>query len=394
MSRLRWTRRIHDNARALGAEAIPLLLGALAALSAAWLGFLAVLWRRFRLVDPSGEVYRVALSRPDHEIALLRYRPEAPAHAEPVILCHGLAANRFNLDFFEDGSGSDRRSLARYLARRGFDVWLLELRGTGLARVPKGADWSIDDEVEEDLPTAIEAVLRETGAQRLFWVGHSKGGIMQYLLQGRRRPGHEKVAGLVAIGSPGTVEYQRAGVAGLVLVGRLLTSVLDRIPMRLLAVPLLPFAELIHFLGRRVLRVIDALDARVLRRLFANLPADISRGVANQLMEWVSEPERTLVGLEDASLREVRVPMLLVAGSLDPLAPPPAVEHVARRVGSSDVTFRVMGRAHGAAVEYGHGDLIIGDHAPEEVFPMVGDWLGARATPAPAGAAAIERGVP
>lgn len=370
---------MHDNAGALGADAVLLLLGALAALFGSWVGVLALLWRRFRMVDPRGEVHRVPLSTPDHEVAFLRYEPEVPTFREPVILCHGLAANRFNLDFFDDGTGSDRRSLARYLARRGFDVWVLELRGTGLARVPKGADWSIDDEVEEDLPAAIDAVLRETGAERLLWVGHSKGGIMQYLHQGRRRPGHEKVAGLVAIGSPGTVEYQRAGVAGLILVGRFLTLFLDRIPMRLLAVPLLPFAELIHFLGRRVLRVIDALDARVLRRLFANLPADISRGVANQLMEWVSEPERTLVGLEDHSLRGVQVPLLLIAGSLDPLAPPPAVEHVAQRVGSTDVTFKVMGRAHGSAVEYGHGDLIIGDHAPDEVFPLVGDWLSVRA---------------
>lgn len=331
------------------------------------------------MVDPRGEVFRIPLPSPDHEIAFLRYRPEETRFAEPVILCHGLAANRFNMDFFEDGTGSDRRSFARYLSRRGFDVWILELRGTGMARVPKGADWSIDDEVEEDLPTAIETVLTETGAERLFWVGHSKGGIMQYLLQGRKRPGHEKVAAMVTLGSPGTVEYQRRSVRPLLWFGRILTRFLSRIPMRLLAVPLLPFAEVIHFIGRRVLRVIDALDPRVLRRLFANLPADVSRGVANQLIDWVAEPDRTLTGLEDRSLEEVRLPMLLVAGSLDILAPPRAVEHVVQRVGSPDVTFRVMGREHGDQVEYGHGDLIIGDHAPEEVFPMVGDWLAARA---------------
>ena len=363
----------------MGPELILLLLGALAAISASWVGWLAILVRRLRMVDPSGELFRFPLPSAGQEIAFLRYRPETLTFAEPVILCHGLAANRFNLDFFDDGAGSDRRSLARYLSRLGFDVWILELRGTGLARVPPGADWTIDDELEEDIPAALDAVLAESGAERVLWVGHSKGGIMQYLFQGRKRPGYEKVAAMVAIGSPGTVLHQVRSVRPLIWLGRGLTLMLSRIPIRLLAVPLLPFVGIIHFVGRRVLKLIDALDPEVLRRLFANLPADVSRGVANQLMDWASAPERTLYGLEDDALKGVRLPMLLVAGTLDNLAPPVAMQHVFDRVGSEDVTFRVMGRAHGSVVDYGHGDLIIGDHAPEEVFPLVGDWLAARA---------------
>jgi predicted alpha/beta hydrolase len=372
---------MNDNAEALAPELLLLLLLGLVAVLGSWVGSLAFLLKKLRMSDPTGDVFRIPLPAPEQEIAFLRYKPDTIRYAEPVILCHGLGANRFNLDFFDDGDGSDRRSLARYLSRRGFDVWLLELRGTGLARVPRRADWSLDDEVNEDLPTAIEAVLAESGAARVLWVGHSKGGIMQYLFQGRKIPGHDKVAAMVAIGSPGTALHHGRSVLALVYLGRVLTMFLSRIPMRMLALPLLPLTHLIHFVGRRILRVIDALDPRVLGRLFANLPADISRGVADQLMDWAADPKQPLHGLEDHALKEVRLPMLLVAGSLDLLAPPAAMEHIQERVGSEDVTLRVMGRSHGSRVEYGHGDLIIGDHAPDEVFPLVGDWLAAHAKP-------------
>src|SRR5687768_14358087 len=67
-------------------------------------------------------------------IALARYQPrETRRFVEPVILCHGLGANRYILDLDE------KYSLARYLARQGFEAWVLELRGRGLAGPPVDA---------------------------------------------------------------------------------------------------------------------------------------------------------------------------------------------------------------------------------------------------------------
>src|SRR5438270_13651967 len=53
-------------------------------------------------------------------IAILRYKPaaDAPRRQEPVLLVHGIAANRYNFDLGDD------RSLARHLAREGFDTWV------------------------------------------------------------------------------------------------------------------------------------------------------------------------------------------------------------------------------------------------------------------------------
>ena len=80
----------------------------------------------------------------------------------PVLLCHGLGANRCSFDL-----GSDP-SLAVYLARLGFDVWCLELRGHGRSDrpglfSPRHFGWSFDDYLHIDLPTAIAKVQKITG---------------------------------------------------------------------------------------------------------------------------------------------------------------------------------------------------------------------------------------
>src|SRR5689334_240377 len=117
------------------------------------------------------ELYRVPTDD-GASIALGRYHPRvARRFAEPVILCHGLGANRFNLDFDE------RYSVARYLANRGFETWVLELRGRGLAGPMVEA--TFDDQAEHDVRAAIRTV-RSTGAERVCWLGHSKGGLAAF----------------------------------------------------------------------------------------------------------------------------------------------------------------------------------------------------------------------
>src|SRR5438876_406455 len=94
----------------------------------AYAGFLAA--RYFFLPRYPDEIHS---ARPGAgwRIALVRYRPtpgpEAtlPPAPEPLLLVHGIAANRYNFDL------TDESSLARFLAASGYDVWLVELRGRG-----------------------------------------------------------------------------------------------------------------------------------------------------------------------------------------------------------------------------------------------------------------------
>lgn len=337
----------------------------------------------FRLDDAGAvETLTVELTDVGHHIALYHHPPELMRYGEPVILCHGLGANRFNMDFFDDGVSGDRMSLARTLARAGFDVWVLETRGHGRATVPKGADWTIDDEVEQDVATAIETVLDLTTAKKVLWVGHSWGGILQYFFFAKAHPLTARIAGVVAIGSPGTISHQKY-LSALRAPGWVVANLLRRpLPLARLARLGVPISSWLNLFPKIVLSKIAPLDDPLLRRLFASLAEDIPPGILRLMLSWVRSGRLHSsdgTPLEDG-LERLMVPTLLIAGSKDTLAPPSAVKFVADRVGSDDVQYVVMGKERGCDVEYGHGGLLLGRQAPDEVFPVVERWLVRHAT--------------
>src|SRR3954470_21859465 len=116
----------------------------------------------FKLPWNPDSLHRAATADGAH-VALGRYHPRGQRRfAEPVVLCHGLGANRYDLDFDE------RYSLARHLAGRGFEAWVLELRGRGHASPP--GRYNFDAQAEHDVRAALKTVLA-AGAARALWVG-------------------------------------------------------------------------------------------------------------------------------------------------------------------------------------------------------------------------------
>ncbi|MFO0725784.1 MAG: alpha/beta fold hydrolase [Myxococcota bacterium] len=367
-----------------------LALGAFVLLVVGTLGL--VLWAR-RLVaqhalqDLEVDLIRVPLATPGHAIALHRLAlPRPQRFRTPVIVCHGMAVNRFSMDAHQDGQGSDRLSLARTLRRAGFDVFLLELRGRGNALVPPGADWSVDDEVREDVPAAIDRVCQETGARDLLWVGHSKGSILQLMLHSRELPAAAKVRGVVAIGSPSTVRFQREKLGFLVPVGELLLKIFGRLPFRRSAPLLTPLAPVLHRVGGRWETLLEMNPPASLRHIFASIFEDVSGGVLRQMLTWVRHPDGALLGTDgfvyEQHFDRIRVPLLLIAGARDLLAPPEAVGWVRDRAKNAEITWILAAKANGFSADYGHGDLVLGERAPEEIFPPIVAWLSAHAEPA------------
>ena len=76
-----------------------------------------------------------------------------------------------------------------------------------------------------------------------------------------------------------------------------------------------------------------------------------------------------------AGMAAVEVPVFFVAGALDQLAPPAQALEAFARVGSTAKRVEVFGRANGYAHDYGHVDLVLGQTAAAEVFPVLLDWL-------------------
>src|SRR5574342_322951 len=298
-------------------------------------------WTR-RLLAPAAEDARVvARTRDDWELALGRRLPRGAPRRPPVLLCHGLSANRWMLD-----AGVEGRSLAAFLAGAGLDCFALDLRGHGGSRrgPPGSGRWSFDTYLAEDVPAALEAVRAATGEERVLWVGHSLGallGMAACQVHGGR------IAGLVAMTAP--------------------------------------------FAGALPLRAVEGIVARdnmerpVYRRLMANGIEDVPPGVFAQLRGWVREDAfRSADGTVDyrAGLAACRQPALFVGASQDRLARPASAWAGYQRWGGPKELF-VAGREGGLAADYSHADLLLGRRAREEIFPRVRDWLLAHAGPSP-----------
>ena len=147
----------------------------------------------------------------DHwSLAITRYRPvpqpfPQPIFGEPILLVHGFSQNRHTWTAGE---------FVKNLLFFGADVHILELRGHGKSslalqrerhaqqgtRLPDDLDyrWDIDAYFLYDLPAAVDGVRRTTRRPRIFYCGHSMGGMLGYGYAGI----HEDLDGLITIGAP------------------------------------------------------------------------------------------------------------------------------------------------------------------------------------------------
>ena len=344
-----------------------LLLGAVVLALAAWAHYAFWSWR-YRL--PPGEDELLFGETSDGwRLALGRRRPSGPARSVPVLLVHGIAANRMSLDF-----GLVRWSLAAHLSRAGFDCFALDLRGHGAshrARPGASGSWSFDDYLREDVPAALEAVRAATGAQQVAWVGHSQGALLG-MAACAAYPA--RVAGLVALGAPVFFDVQNP-LRLLTRLGFLASGRWNKLLARSFA----PFSGYWHPPVSQVAVNGYNVTRPVLRRVLANVVENISPGVLRQLGHWiVTDTFAAGDGALDyrAALSRCRQPALFIAAEGDRIAPPSVVARSAAAWGGPSELIRI-GVAGKACCDYGHSDLLFGKNAPEEVFPHVSAWLTA-----------------
>lgn len=144
-------------------------------------------------------------------LVITRYRPTPqafpqPLFGEPMLLVHGFCQNRHAWT-----SGEFVKNLLFF----GLDIHILELRGHGKSsialqhercsrfgrKLPSDLDyaWDIDSYFLYDLPAAVAGVRRITRREKIFYCGHSMGGILGYGYAGI----HDHFEGIVTIGAPG-----------------------------------------------------------------------------------------------------------------------------------------------------------------------------------------------
>lgn len=314
------------------------------------------------------------------ELTIHARRAPVRRFEEPVLLCHGLAANRFTFDF------EPPYSVAHYLADAGFDCFSVEWRGTGHSRLPprgrRYTDFTIDDHILHDGPALLELALKETGAKRAFWLGHSLGGLVGYgVAQGPEGP---KLAGLLTLGAP--VHFKSGPLMRALISLGVRAAWPARFRQEWMSASLAPFLGYVTLPLSDLMVNPEHIPPRIQRQVYANMMSSMSRKVLLQFQDWIEHDAfRSFDRATDwrAGISRLQLPLLVMGGSSDRLATAENVESQFALTTAPDRALHIFGKDRGDKMDYGHGDLIFGAGAPQEVYPLIREWLERHATRLP-----------
>ncbi|MBU8894338.1 alpha/beta hydrolase [Corallococcus sp. H22C18031201] len=345
--------------------------------------WVALVRRWYRLRTPPPQTLRARCSD-GWELAVHVRRAPVRRFQEPVLLCHGLAANRFTFDF------EPPYSVAHALTEAGFDCFSVEWRGTGHSRRPppgrRYTDFSIDDHVLQDAPALLALALKETGAASAFWLGHSLGGLVGYAVA--QGPEAAQLAGLLVLGSP--VHFKSEPFLRTLISLGVRAAWPGQLRQEWMSASLAPFLGYITLPLSDLVVNPKHIPPRIQRQVYANMMSSMSRKVLLQFQDWIEHDAfRSYDRRTDwrAGIARLQLPVLVMGGSADRLATAQNVESQYALLTAPDKSLHVFGRDHGDQQDYGHGDLIFGQGAPTEVYPVIRDWLERHATPLVADAA-------
>jgi pimeloyl-ACP methyl ester carboxylesterase len=338
----------------------------------------------------------------------LRLKRYANPGGIPVLLSHGFSGNGFVFDLPRQD-----RNMAVYLAREGFDVWVSSFRGCGREPFQSDeGDWrhSMDHLAIYDAPAFVDGIADATG-RRVFWIGHSMGGMVLYMyLQGARfedgkavvsDPGlvadrHGKLLGAATLGAPSVFcwpfdDPERKGFNGSEAGRRRLKS---HIEMMLAKEAVSPR---VHSSGRRSLKYINhpRFIMAITRSPFvggAYNRSNTDKETTTSLAIWGTDDVsagmwvQRLLSLLEGDLRQyppsrpgvvpydyaanmsiITLPMLFLTGDRD--YSPNAIDRYGYQAVSSSRTKLVR------LPEYGHTDLLMGSRAHLDVYPLLADWI-------------------
>jgi pimeloyl-ACP methyl ester carboxylesterase len=334
-------------------------------------------------------------------LVITRYRPRPqpfpqPLRDVPLLLVHGYTQNRRAWSAGE---------FVKNMLFFGADLYLLELRGHGkstpeLSRrraraagtePPADLDygWDLDSHLLFDLPAAVAAVKRASGRDKIFYCGHSLGGILGYAYATL----FDDLLGLITIGAPSDFSRLPAWLRALsfgpvfafpavdVLLAsansaRVAARALRRLPgmwpparaFTPWRFKRLPFRAAFRWLEQNLRGAMHApLTGRMpfsrpllyqprnvalgaLRALLREGANDEPRATLEQLARWARRGELTSPALRHdiaAAFPRIRVPLAIFFGDEDPLASVRTTRSVYRAASSDYLLWRpVRGNSH------------------------------------------------
>lgn len=291
------------------------------------------------------------------------------AHKPPVLLVHGFAQNRYTWH-------TRHRSPAAGLARAGFDVFNLELRGHGLSRFEGEAGAEAFADYVEDVRRTVEAL-----PGRAFLIGHSLGGAAIYGAATELATGPWEPRGVVGIGAvygfgQGNPLLKAAGLATHAMSSRIPGLSRVQVRSRWIGRALGQMYGMTDILGYTV-PVSGWWPGSIEPELLAERLEEGFDWTSVQVWQDMSRWAAAGVFDYDAAWRTTDVPLLVVLGDKDHLLPHEAGRLAYDRSGSRDRSLQLM-TDWDHEVHWGHLDLVLGRLAPRHVWPLIHDWMVAR----------------
>ncbi|KAI7749616.1 hypothetical protein M8C21_030129 [Ambrosia artemisiifolia] len=286
------------------------------------------------------------------------------------------------VDIMEEGQRSVSPPLTDLLDRFSSTVENLQTQIDVLGKY----NWDFDHYLEEDVPAAMEYILRECNPKddKLLAIGHSMGGILLYSMLSRnayeRRD--SRLAAIVTLGA--SLDYTTSKSTL-----KLLTPLAD--PAQALNVPAVPLGALLaaayplasrppYVMSwlNRLITAQDMMHPELMEKFVMNNFCTVPAKLLLQLTTAFQEG-----GLRDRSgtffyknhINKIDVPVLAIAGDLDLICPPEAVYETIKLVPKHLAKYKVFGEPGGP--HYAHYDLVGGRLAPEQLYPCVIEFLTA-----------------
>jgi len=317
--------------------------------------------------------------------------------------------------------GEKSVSLAKYLSRKGFEVWVLELRGSNLSfhlnylKDQEVRQWDFDDYLLKDIPTAIEFIIKQTKIEKIHFIGHSMGGLLLlcYLISSPKN--RKFIKSGLTLGS--SLIYEGSGYERLLP----LKKFAERFPkIAQLFVPHGLVSQIIsNFMGRGWERnpiesfqcVSSNTSPEIIRKIyrfgFHSIPIRLMLSLSmafnplgmtdrngipylNRLNLNEIEKEKLMIDEEkeeeekeeveevDQERVKINIPIFLLAGEKDLQCPPQSVKktkNLMENNGFMNIFLKIYGKSFGQPDDYGHFDLLIGKRVVTEVFPDINQFL-------------------
>ena len=329
------------------------------------------------LDDFTVETYKIS-TQDKSSITLTRYNGiKRPS----IMLVHGMSVNHKIFDW------DNNHSLARFLNKEGWDVWMLDLRthdGDGDFIFLKNSDreyinryWDFDKTLLKiDVVTAVDFIKEKSENDSIYFLGHSYGGYLAYAYA--ELIGEENLSGIITTGSSAMSTYVPTPLYKNFKYG-------IKIGNKVFVNPIgLRRSHLSYLLIQMLIKNLEGSSNGIfynnttpsyIKKEFvysfddepAGVYVDMIFGKDQRLYgeHWV-DPQ-TLYDYT-ANLNKITVPSLLLVGDEDSDDPMKDVYKTYENISSINKKF-----LHFA--EHGHLDLLLGDNSSTLIFPEINNWL-------------------